>query len=82
MTDTRNAVSIDNNARGILVSAPARHWLAVYDEGHSHAANRALHHVCAPVFLAALLGVLWCLPMPEALGSNLASINWATLRSF
>jgi len=61
------------------VNVPAQYWLALYDADHSHAANRALHHVCAPLFLLALLGLLWCLPMPAALASNLASINWATL---
>ena len=61
------------------MSAPAQYWLALYDAEHSHAANRVLHHICAPVFLVALLALLWCLPMPDALASNLASINWATL---
>ena len=61
------------------MNAPAEYWLAIYDADHSHAVSRRLHFVCAPLFLVALLGLLWCVPMPAALASNLASINWATL---
>lgn len=61
------------------MSAPAEHWLAVYDRDHTQTANRLIHAVCAPVFLVAMLGILWCVPMPEALQPELAAINWATL---
>lgn len=57
----------------------ARHWLAVYDRDHAHAANRLIHWICAPAFLAGLLGVLWHLPMPSAPAMRLAAVNWATL---
>jgi len=79
VTDARYALFAHKPLQGSCVNAPAEHWLAVYDADHSHAANRMLHHICAPIFLIALLGLLWCLPMPAALAANLASINWATL---
>jgi uncharacterized membrane protein YGL010W len=61
------------------MTAPAEHWLAVYDRDHAHAANRLIHWVCAPAFLAGLLGILWYIPVPNAPATNLAAINWATL---
>lgn len=61
------------------MNAPARHWLAIYDRDHEHAANRLIHCICAPAFLAGLLGILWCLPMPASPATSLAAINWATL---
>lgn len=61
------------------MSASADHWLAVYDHGHAHRINRAIHWICAPAFLAGLLGVLWNLPMPAAPATSLPTINWATL---
>ena len=61
------------------MTAPAEHWLAVYDRDHAHAANRLIHWVCAPAFLAGLLGILWCIPVPTTIATKLAAINWATL---
>ena len=61
------------------MTPPAEHWLAVYDRDHSHIANRLIHWICAPAFMAGLLGILWCIPMPSAPATNLAAINWATL---
>jgi uncharacterized membrane protein YGL010W len=61
------------------MNTPAQHWLAVYDRDHSHSANRLIHWVCGPAFLAGLLGILWNLPMPSAPATSLAAINWATL---
>jgi uncharacterized membrane protein YGL010W len=61
------------------MNAPARHWLALYDRDHVHAANRLIHLVCAPAFVAGLLGILWNVPMPAAPATSLAAINWATL---
>lgn len=61
------------------MSAPAQDWLDLYDRDHAHPANRLIHWVCAPAFLAGLLGVLWHLPMPASPATDLAAINWATL---
>ena len=79
VTDTLNAISARSQPQRNRMNAPAEHWIAVYDRDLTNAANRRIHAVCAPVFLVALLGILWCVPMPAALASNLASINWATL---
>jgi len=61
------------------MSAPAEHWLALYDCDHTHGVNRAIHWICAPAFLVGLLGVLWYLPMPAAPATDLPAVNWATL---
>jgi uncharacterized membrane protein YGL010W len=71
VTDSRYAQSVMN--------PPAKHWLAIYDSDHANAANRLIHWICAPVFLAGLLGLLWHLPMPATPATSLAAINWATL---
>ena len=61
------------------MTAPAQHWLAIYDRDHANAVNRLIHWICAPAFLAGLLGILWALPMPANPAMRLAAINWATL---
>jgi len=61
------------------MSAPAEYWLAVYDRGLAHAGNRLIHRVCGPTFVVALLGLLWCLPVPDGPAMSLAAVNWATL---
>ena len=61
------------------MNPPAKHWLAIYDHDHANRINRLIHWICAPAFLAGLLGLLWHLPMPAAPATSLAAINWATL---
>ena len=61
------------------MSAPAEYWLAVYDRGLAHAGNRVIHRVCAPIFLVALLGLLWRVPVPNGPAMGVAAVNWATL---
>ena len=61
------------------MTAPAEHWIAVYDRGVANTANRLIHWIFAPVFLTGLLGLLWCLPVPDAPPMNVAAVNWATL---
>ncbi len=61
------------------MTAAAEHWIAVYDRGLANTVNRLIHRICAPVFVAALLGLLWCLPVPEGPAMNVAAVNWATL---
>jgi len=57
----------------------AEHWIAIYDRGLAHPGNRLIHRVCAPIFLVAVLGLLWCLPVPDGPAMNVAAVNWATL---
>ena len=54
-------------------------WLAEYGASHENAANKALHWICVPLIVLAMLGLLWSAPMPVALAQRVPLINWATL---
>ena len=56
-------------------------WLAEYGTSHEHPANKALHWICVPLIVFAVLGFLWSVPVPAAL-SRLPFANWATLAAF
>jgi uncharacterized membrane protein YGL010W len=80
VTKTEDAFSpYDPMATPQPMSAAAEHWIAVYDRGLAHTGNRLIHGICAPIFLAALLGLLWCVPVPEGPAMSVAAVNWATL---
>ncbi len=53
-------------------------WLAEYGTSHQHPWNKALHWLCVPLIVLAVLGLLAALPVPAAArGHPLA--NWASL---
>jgi uncharacterized membrane protein YGL010W len=54
-------------------------WLGAYEVGHTQHANRVLHWFCAPVFMAACIGLLSCVPMPRALVELSPAFHWGTL---
>jgi uncharacterized membrane protein YGL010W len=54
-------------------------WLADYGTSHENAANKALHWICVPLIVLAVLGLLWSLPVPAALARRAPLVNWATL---
>ncbi len=54
-------------------------WLADYGTSHETPANKALHWVCVPLIVLAVLGLLWSVPMPAALARHAPLLNCATL---
>jgi len=55
-------------------------WFAEYGESHRHPTNLAIHWLCVPLIVFAVLGLLFALPRPAAfaaLGPRLG--NWAML---
>ena len=54
-------------------------WLAEYGTSHANPANKALHWICVPLIVLAVLGLLWSLPVPAALAARVPLLNWATL---
>ena len=54
-------------------------WLAEYGTSHEHPTNKTLHWLCVPLIALAVLGLLWSLPVPEALARHAPLLNWATL---
>lgn len=54
-------------------------WLDEYGASHRNPVNKLLHWVCVPVILLSLLGLLWSLPVPDAVRAAAPLVNWATL---
>ncbi|MDN5923839.1 MAG: DUF962 domain-containing protein [Xanthomonadales bacterium] len=43
-------------------------WFAGYSRDHQNPTNRALHWVCVPAILWAVIAALWVLPVPSWIG--------------
>ncbi len=54
-------------------------WLAEYGTSHANRVNKALHWLCVPLIVFAVLGLLWSLPVPAAVVRRAPWLNWATL---
>ncbi len=52
------------------------YWLSEYSRYHVNPLNKKIHWVCVPVIMMTLLGLLWSLPVPEALGGHSVARNW------
>lgn len=56
-----------------------RIWLDEYGESHRHPINKAIHWVCVPLIMIALLGLVWAIPVPAAWSARSPFLNWAVL---
>jgi uncharacterized membrane protein YGL010W len=54
-------------------------WLAEYGASHANPANKALHWICVPPIVLAVLGFLWSVPVPDAVAHRAPWLNWSTL---
>jgi uncharacterized membrane protein YGL010W len=54
-------------------------WLSEYGESHQNHANKLLHWICVPVIVVSLVGLLWSIPVPEAVRDLSPLANWGTL---
>ncbi len=54
-------------------------WLGDYGASHANPVNKALHWICVPLIVLAVLGLLWSLPVPAALAARAPLLNWSTL---
>jgi uncharacterized membrane protein YGL010W len=54
-------------------------WLAEYGTSHANPANKLLHWICVPAIVLAVLGLLWSLPVPDAIARRGPLLNWTTL---
>lgn len=43
-------------------------WFGSYSRDHQNATNRAIHWICVPVILWAVIALLWLIPVPSMLG--------------
>jgi uncharacterized membrane protein YGL010W len=54
-------------------------WFDEYGESHAHSTNKVLHWISVPLIVLTVMGFLWSIPVPDALASRSAWLNWATL---
>jgi uncharacterized membrane protein YGL010W len=57
-------------------------WLNEYGDSHRNPTNKALHWVCVPVIVWCVIGLLWALPVPDALRTAAPAVNWGSIAIF
>jgi len=50
-----------------------------YGSSHVNRANKLIHWLCVPPIVWSVIALLWSLPFPAALQSELIPINWASI---
>ncbi|TGE15402.1 Mpo1 family 2-hydroxy fatty acid dioxygenase [Hymenobacter elongatus] len=50
-----------------------------YGESHQNPTNKLVHWICVPLIMFSLLGLLWSVPMPEAIRQLSPWLNVATI---
>jgi uncharacterized membrane protein YGL010W len=56
----------------------ASELISEYAGDHQHPVNELLHRVCVPAIVVSLIGLLWCLPVPEVIRDAVPWLNWGT----
>lgn len=60
-------------------SPAVQNLLDEYGESHQNPTNKLVHWVCVPLIMFSILGLLWSVPVPEAVRAISPWLNWATL---
>lgn len=55
------------------------HLLDEYGDSHRNPSNKLIHWICVPVIVWTVIALLWAIPFPAALQSNVIPVNWATV---
>ena len=50
-----------------------------YGSSHVNRVNKLIHWLCVPPIVWSVVALLWSLPFPAALQSELVPVNWATI---
>lgn len=50
-----------------------------YAASHTYRVNKLIHWICVPPIVWSVIALLWSLPFPAALQSEIAPVNWATV---
>ena len=53
-------------------------WLDGYGESHQNSLNKKIHWVAVPLIFLTIVGLLWSIPVPEAMAIN-QWVNFATI---
>ena len=54
----------------------ADQWFAEYGDSHQDDTNELIHWVCVPTIFCCVLGLVWSVPVPAALGGAAGWFNW------
>ena len=57
----------------------ADEWFAAYGVSHRNPTNKAIHWICVPAIVFSLLGLMWAIPLPNAISSISPWLNVATV---
>lgn len=55
------------------------HLLDEYGDSHRNPNNKLIHWICVPVIVWTVIALLWVIPFPAALQTNVIPVNWATV---
>ncbi len=61
------------------MTTQAAQLLAEYSADHQNPFNRLMHSICVPLIAIALIGLLWAIPVPEALAPASPWVNFGTV---
>ncbi len=53
--------------------------LTEYGDSHQNAWNKLIHWICVPTIVWTVVALLWSIPFPAALQSEVIPVNWATI---
>lgn len=60
----------------MIANKTPNEWFAEYGASHKNKTNKAIHWVCVPAIYLTIIGLLWDIPVPTAIGQSLAWFNW------
>ncbi|MBD2715078.1 DUF962 domain-containing protein [Hymenobacter sp. BT646] len=60
-------------------SSAVQSLLDEYGESHQNPTNKLVHWICVPLIMFSILGLLWSVPVPQAIRSISPWLNCATL---
>ena len=60
-------------------SSAVQRLLDEYGESHQNPTNKLVHWLCVPLIMFSILGLLWSVPVPQAIQNISPWLNWATL---
>jgi uncharacterized membrane protein YGL010W len=50
-----------------------------YGDSHHNRLNKAIHWLCVPAIVWAVVALLWSVPFPWKVGSGIVPLNWAVI---
>jgi uncharacterized membrane protein YGL010W len=53
--------------------------LGEYGESHVNRTNKIIHWICVPLIVWTVVALLWSIPFPASLQTEMVPINWATV---